>query len=179
MSQIKRINQVEQSRLEVYKALLKLMKIQPFESISYRNISDESHLSRQTLYRHFDKKEDIFHWYITRVFNEFLKRVNSSPPSNRDNVRSAFKFCDENSELLELLVKHNLQHLFLKRVEEFASIILKKYYISGESSTSLYKEKYFAGGFYLMIITWISNGKRESIPVMEELLLELISTVLY
>jgi len=155
------------------------MKVQSFESISYRDIAEESQLSRQTLYRHFDKKEDIFHWYITRVFNEFMERVNSSPPSNRENVSSAFKFCDENSELLELLITQNLQHLFLERVEEFASRILTMITIKGDPPARMYKEKYFAGGFYLLIMTWIDNGKRESIKVMEELLLELITTVLY
>ena len=48
----------------------KLFDIHPYEEISMNDIANEIALSRATLYNYFDKKEDIYHGILAKIFDD-------------------------------------------------------------------------------------------------------------
>ena len=54
-------------------ALLKLMESHPYKDITVTQICEEANLVRKTFYRNFDSKEDILHFILDNLFNDFQK----------------------------------------------------------------------------------------------------------
>ena len=177
-----RQGQIDQSREWIFQSLLELLGKQRFSDITFSQLASRSGLSRQTIHRHFTDGEAILLWHMDQVFAEFFRHIKQQPDlRKRDtilaNTSLAVGICRENSPFLAVLISHNLAHLFLGKVEEFVHII----FTAGQGqnpatdSQNLFREKYFAGGFYLVIVNWIKRGMVDSVSELQTVLGGLIS----
>ena len=100
----------EQSKDEIASALISLMKIKDFCSITNKEITDKAKLSHITIYRNFKNKDEIIRYYISTVFKEWKW-------NEKENIAfSIFSFFQKNKDIIDLLYKANLQYLILDNI---------------------------------------------------------------
>jgi AcrR family transcriptional regulator len=164
--------QIDQTREWIFQTLMLLMGTHAFSEITVSMLADRSGVTRQTIHRHFVCKEDILLWFMDHAFADFFSRIKKNPdPGSRRtilaNSRLALSLCRDNANFLELLIDHGLGHLFAVKIEEFVHLVttdlLKRKTAEAREScvrtdTGFYREKYFAGGFYFLTVSWIKRG---------------------
>ena len=67
----------ESTKLELAKACRECMRTTAVESITVRQICENSGLSRQTFYRCFCDKYDLINWYFDRLLHESFDQLGS------------------------------------------------------------------------------------------------------
>lgn len=183
MSSIKarkpRQSQIDQTKQGIFEALIQLMKEYNFSKINFSHIAEKGGISRQTIYRHFSIPKDILIWFLDQQFECFLEMIEKEPIADNKvtvlrNSRQAFTFCKKYREFLDLLVYHQLEYIFLSKIEEFVHIISGDVGVASDQTTQIYREKYFAGGFYMFIIQWLKDSVKISDEKVIGMLAELV-----
>lgn len=174
-----REGQILQTKQAIFEAMIMLLDNQPFSTISFTALAEKAGVSRQSVYRHFSVPADILIWYIEKQFRSYLKQVKESPAATDSetvlrNAGLAFSFCSQNRQFLHLLIRHNLEYLFLYKIEEFVRIISRDFGTAKTIEQQFFREKYFAGGFFMFIINWVKSGSGNRDSEMIDMLAELV-----
>ena len=155
------------------------MTKESFEKISFLKIAKKAGISKQTVYRHFSITRDILVWYLDEQFSLFLTLVkNQSTIDSKQTVLRnstiALSFCREQKDFLKLLLAHHLEYIFLSKIEEFVHVIAGDFGTGTSKMQQNYREKYFAGGFYMFIIYWLKTPEEISDSEIVKILSELV-----
>lgn len=174
-----RQGQIDQTKQWIFQALIQLMKVNTFSKINFSHIAEKAGISRQSVYRHFSIPKDILIWFLDQQFECFFKMAEQEPIADNKatvlrNSKLAFSFCKKHREFLDLLVYHQLEYIFLSKIEEFVHIISRDFGTAPDEITQLYREKYFAGGFYMFTIQWLKDSVKISDEEVIRMLTELV-----
>ena len=107
-------SQSELSKGYIAEALIQLMKIKRFSSITNKNITERAGVSHITIYRNFSSKEDIIKYYLKTLFSKYTSSWND----NENFAYQLFTFFQTNKDIIDLLYKANLQYLLLDNILE-------------------------------------------------------------
>jgi AcrR family transcriptional regulator len=160
-----RRGQINRSREWIFQALITLMGQYPFGDITTVMLAEKAGVSRQTIHRHFSSNEEILLWHMDHTFTGFLSSVKEGPDTlNRGTLMAnsyrALSVCRNNADFLGLLKHHGLEHLFLHKMEEYAGLVSARIHRRQPTGDgrAFFREKYFAGGFFLVLMHWIDRG---------------------
>lgn len=156
-----------QSRSWLLDSFYHLLREKAFHNITISEISTGADLDRRTFYRHFKTKEAILQQYCQSIISEFADLILSLDNISKPNVTAAyFTFWENHLDFLKLLERDNLLFYLLKEFELLLSIVRKtvKPEIDEDSITKVehYYLSFFIGGFFNLLVKWLSQGALES-----------------
>lgn len=156
-----------QSKNWLFKSFYDLLKEKSFFKITISEISYNAGLDRRTFYRHFKSKEDLLAQYCHTIISEFADLILKQETIDKSNVTiSYFTFWKNHLEFLNILQRDNLLYFLLNQFEKLLAIIRKT--IKPEiKESSITKEEHYAlafhiGGFFNLLVKWLSQGAEES-----------------
>ncbi len=175
MYHIKEDIRAEKSSELLYQGVMTCMKEKEFDKIRISDITRESTVSRATFYRNFDQLIDVLYWKCNQMFREVLTSyVESNPNLNESQnlIRYVFAYWMKHTDILEVLIKQNRIDIIYNSFLSNAEIVMN--YIYNENELDKITYEYFiasrVGIFIGTIQTWISNGKKESLDEIVDLL---------
>lgn len=157
----------------IYDGLAKCLKKKSFEQVTITDIQKTTGVARTTIYRCFDNLSDVLYWKCDLCFQEALSC--SEDNCNGDELKLInhyFSYWITNYEILELLIKSNLQDIIYachlknaKTLEEMygklpnMDEILSRYYIPVRTSVTIGVLK-----------AWLDVGRNESAEELVQIL---------
>lgn len=157
----------EQSKRDIAKALISLMREEDYAKITNKDITDRAKLSHITYYRNFKSKDEIIQYYLYDITDSFIERtkVNYDMLPFHDYLVILFTHLYEQRELGELLLSVGFIH-YVK--DEFDRIFSAK----AKSHNELYSRYFVAGGLYNLYYVWLKNGCKESPEELADLFMD-------
>ncbi|MPW25262.1 TetR family transcriptional regulator [Alkalibaculum sp. M08DMB] len=156
-----------QSRSWLLDSFYNILREKAFQNITISEISECADLDRRTFYRHFKSKEAILQEYCQSIISEFASLILSQDNISKSNVTVAyFTFWKNHLDFLKLLERDNLLFYLLNEFELLLSIVRNtvKPEIDEGSITKIehYHLSFFIGGFFNLLVKWLSKGALES-----------------
>lgn len=164
-----------QSKHWLLDSFYKLLEEKSYQEISISEISKNADLDRRTFYRHFKTKEELLEQYCQTIISEFIVLLLKQGTINKSKVTIAFfSFWGNHIDFLNLLNRDNLLFFLLKEFELLLAIT-RKTVMSGIKESSITKEEHYAlaffiGGFFNLLVKWLSQGALESPEEMAEIM---------
>ncbi|MCP4750708.1 MAG: TetR/AcrR family transcriptional regulator [Proteobacteria bacterium] len=155
--------QVARSRGWIWEALLRLMEKKNFSEITITEICGTAGVGRQTFYRRFAGKEDIIKYELDRSFERFLTNLfdlHGSSPTPKEITVEGFNHWRKNERVHRLLIKHNMDSIILKSLEQHFLFFKENHMI--QSDWGPYLPEFALGGVFMVLLTWTKSGMRES-----------------
>ena len=167
------------SKKEISEALLKLMKDNPYQEISVKQIILETDLVRRTFYRNYKSKDDVLDSIITDKITEYASELTANPESPLDVI---FSFCERNKDFLMLLHKHNLLYLLLLKI----NIMIPKFNQITDKTNNMfariigdlepdYLVAFNVGAIWNVIFKWVDRGMTDSADEIKETITQYLS----
>lgn len=183
---------ITQSKEAIITSLFDLLSVKPLHTITISEISENAELDRRTFYRHFNTKEDVISYHIheaaaifertadqalyhdTSLRNILLHNMNAH---NFFITKIFFDLCLTIKDTLIILYKQNLMHLLLMDFNNLFHTYHQKYHKEYAphmiTPNDGYILAYHIGGFWNLLIEWLSSGcsktPREMAMVVEEM----------
>ena len=165
----KRISQTNiQVKQDMYKALLRLMEVKTFSSISVSDITSEAKVSRMSFYRNYNAIEDILTEHLAEVVEEYrakeaeeLDTGSKTAFYDKKYMLRCFQFFYLHREFIDALITAGMGDLFLAKITEY---LIEKW-IDTERGTreETLRISAFAGAIYNMYREW-SKGNFLELP---------------
>lgn len=136
-------------------ALFKLMNENDYNNISITDIAKKAGVSRITYYRCFNSKDDIIKQYFYLKMEDYNTSLVYKPRSKEDYydvIINVLKRMKENKEVFKLLLKANLENLFL----DFLNEGFKEDFKDMEIDNSFLSYCY-SGMYYNVTIAWVKE----------------------
>ncbi|WP_024613902.1 TetR/AcrR family transcriptional regulator [Clostridium sp. Ade.TY] len=155
-------------------ALLKLMESHPYKDITVTQICEEANLVRKTFYRNFDSKEDILHFILDNLFNDFQKDKDFNELYPKEIIYLYYSYWSEHKRLLKLIYENNLFFLVHKKyinyTESFISLLPDaKIQLLEDNKLSPYFFNFIASSMSSILELWIKRDFKESVDAITEL----------
>lgn len=171
---MKREQQIKASKEMILNGLLKLMKEKPIDSITMTDVSEAAEVTRMTLYRHFNSKEDILLYAFDKNLNNLLIEIKQkSQPTIYDMLLFRFKALKQ-SPYSVILVENNY-------MEKLFRIVRRKTVDKFEKSNTFLKDEltldFIGGGIDAVTEKWIRSGMNTPYEEMTEKVCHLIMKV--
>ncbi len=162
-------------------ALLTLMLYKPFGEIAISDIAGRAHLSRQTFYTNFQRKEDILLYLIHGLFRRYRDRLTTSRPAPENLMIDYFIFWGDSRDFLALLFKQGLGRLFQDCNRSFfaedTGMIDDMF--TCEPWQLPYIKASLAGVTYEFLLMWITKDGGLSVDVLSSMTVNLLSGRLF
>lgn len=160
----------------IVNSFFSLLVNENFNDITISEIAAKAQLDRRTFYRHFKTKEDIISYYFERSSEEYeIALSKNTVYDNRAIATSFFQVCYKQKEQLLILSRQNLSHFILKNLND-VFIKYQNRYALDEELEHPYREymlMYHIGGFWHLLVKWLSLGCKERPDEMAEIVVQL------
>ena len=141
----------------IFTALMSLMEQKPFEKISITEIAQKAGVSRNAVYRNFNKKEEILKDSISGITAGFIESLKTrSFASYDDYTLEVFRHLNETKDIGLAMVKADMTWIL------FDSFMSLKGHFNVDDRIKSYYENYRIGAIFYLYITWLENGCRET-----------------
>ena len=153
-------------------ALIELMKVREYNSISITDITRKTGVSRMAYYRNYTSKVDILNKYMEEVgisIHERIVKLNSREELF-DYYRALFQQLGEYRDLGITAYRAHLGELILNNISKNMALTFPP---EKDSPRARYRHLYLAGAFYNVFIEWLKAGRQEDIDEMARLCCEL------
>ena len=173
---------MENSRIATTKllfrnAFLKLLKEKSMADIRVNELCELAGVNRSTFYRHYDNVSDLMDELIDEVFNMSLmtsSRSMSDPKNTVNYINDTLMFFRDHREYDPLIssASFTMDILAQKLEEEMIRSLPVK-----NSRYPAYLIRYLVSGSYGIIRKWITNGRREDVREISDMILTYSSGV--
>lgn len=179
---------VDQTLQCIRESMISLLKQKEYSKIQMKEIAENAHIGRKTLYRYFDGKEQIIKYIAESLMDLFAIEIQAQKELTLPKVTYAFfVFVESNREELLLLKKTGLlsyieDHLFElvtqvaaktkfhdKTPEEIEQIEKSA---SPENRYALY---YTLAGYWRIGMAWITEENRQTPKQMAEIAVKIMT----
>ncbi len=174
---------VPKTRIMLINGLLSIMEEKSIDKISIRELSDFSHVSRKTYYRHYNKKEDVIEDYIKLVFEMFLNyEAQFSHTNTKQKIYNVFEWIRNNKHYFEPFSYEFLISMLTDNYEAFRDLYLERF--DERIITHLFEKndpllKYYENfqwvGFIKVIFIWLKSGMVETSEQMSDLCMRMMN----
>ncbi len=150
-------------------ALIELMKVRDFHSITITDLTKKAGVSRMAYYRNYTSKEDILNKFVDDVgarIHEELSRKHSGADVY-DYYLALLTHLSSYNDLAITAYHAGLGELILSQVSKQMAHTFPQ---EGHSPTQRYRHLYMAGAFYNVFIEWLKRGQRETPAEIAEIL---------
>lgn len=157
-----RVNPISvRSKRRISDALLELMQVTPFSKISIKDVVDRAGLTRQTFYHNFETKEDVLLCRIDEHIEGFLQYLSKKKVQNWEDVICCFfRYWQEHSDFVLLLLKNDLIYLLSMRMPHFFQPVREAHF-SKTDLTDAEARLWFAfvsGGLVSILTSWLESS---------------------
>jgi AcrR family transcriptional regulator len=149
-------------------ALIELMKVRDYHSISITEITHKAGVSRMAYYRNYTSKEDILNKYMEEVGISIHEKISSMSTREEilDYYRELFEQLGAYRDLGITAYRAHLGELILNNINKNMAITFRP---ENDSAEARYQHLYLAGAFYNVFIEWLKNGRQESCEEMAQI----------
>lgn len=146
-------------------ALVELMKVRDYDSISITDIAKKAGVSRMAYYRNYTSKDDILNKYIEEVGENIHQKIAESNSSAipYEYFYALFEQLGKYSDLAIVAYRAHLGELIL-------TALIKNMFITfpppDNSAAERYHRFFLAGAFYNVFIEWLKGGLTEDCATM-------------
>ncbi|MBO5355615.1 MAG: TetR/AcrR family transcriptional regulator [Clostridia bacterium] len=149
-------------------ALIELMKVRDYHSISITEITRKAGVSRMAYYRNYTSKEDILNKYMEEVGISIHEKISGMNTREEilDYYRELFGQLGAYRDLGITAYRAHLGELILENINKNMAITFRP---ENDSAEARYRHLYLAGAFYNVFIEWLKNGRQESCEEMAEI----------
>ena len=155
-------------------ALLQLIYEKPLSSITISELAARAGVSRMTIYRNYDSKEDIFSTELAEVMEQYREEdardIQGGTYYDRNHMTHCFAFLYRKREFFEGLLHCGFGQMFLSQLTDF---LLDKWGSQYPGRKEQYKLEAFAGALYGLFISWSASRYGEPVGDMVEILNEM------
>lgn len=149
-------------------ALLELMQEIPYEKITITQITQRAGVPRMTYYRNFKDKEDILKSYSEYLTEELAHTFRSHKvTSNKQYLEIQFDFFLRYKAYLQTLVQNHKEHIILDTINRNVDSM-------GFGLEETLMIKYYAGGIYNILFSWLQSEKNSDLDVLRETTFRLV-----
>jgi len=163
--------QTEYLKSCIQESFLVLLRDNNIGQISITSIANHAGVSRMSIYRYYDDKEDIIRKHIKENFENYLATVSKLELDAISSAPFFFDYFRKNSGTIQLLIAKNLFHLvsesFSEYVKEFEFLVQKK--SSLPESQRKYSYGYTGSGMLSIVRIWMESGMKESNEQMSDI----------
>lgn len=149
-------------------ALIELMKVRDFHSITITDLTKKAGVSRMAYYRNYTSKEDILNKFIDDVGSEIHEQL-SQISTDSDVYNYYYALLEQLGSYNNLAItvyQAGLGELILSQINKQMALTFPSL---GEAPIDRYRHLYLAGAFYNIFIEWLKNGQKESCAEMARL----------
>lgn len=154
-------------------ALIELQSEQPYESISIVSICTRAGISRQTFYRHYKCKEDVYLAHLDFLLDEVFS-CEQGGMSLDGLFDSMGQLLAGNRRFLVSLFRANLDSRVLYRFER---LLISMGSVSGFGPNEQYMQTFLAGGTFNTMKRWAIQNTEVDARVFADALRELCSPI--
>lgn len=161
---------IKYTRMWTYEALAKLLEHHEFNDIKISSIITKAGISRATFYRNFNNKEDIISYKVKMFFEDFYLDIidyflHNQPEDEVFLIESFFKKVDEEDQLINTVIKANLEYLMIDGIliliNNHKDLFYK--YVQSSKITTEYTMDIVASSAWTLLSRWHKTGKKQSI----------------
>lgn len=154
--------------------LIDLMKMNSYNKISVKEITEEAELTRRTFYAHFKTKEDVLNYVLGKYNRTLLDQiVDLLDREPKVLALTYFSFWMEEIEFLRLMKEHNLLPLLFENFDQNIREIREIFGCNlseRDQQYVAYSSAYFTGILSSLLNRWIDEGANESPEEMVDIL---------
>ena len=165
----------ELTKEAIYISLIKLMEKQDFDKITITDIAKKAGVSRMAFYRNYESKDDILFNYLDELFEQYYADVSKHHYDFYEFALHFFRYYEENCELVQAIIKANLQIELLKKMNHYQLLIFAMLHdieIEVPPSKANLAANFFVGGLFNLLTYWIGTGMRESKEEMAKIVIK-------
>ena len=156
-------------------AMLEVMKKEPLDKITVKDIAKEADMTRQTFYRNFQDKYDLVNWYFDVLAQKSFKQMGISCTLKEGLIKKFSFIKEERLFFTEAFLHDNQNSLFNYDYEcilqFYKDIIEKKLQHPIDEELFFLLRMYCRGSIY-MTVEWVRNGMGMSCEEISELLIQ-------
>lgn len=152
-------------------ALISLMEEKDFSDISITEIVEKADVSRQSFYRHFSTKEEIFdNYFYESIIRKFKDTYVAKPDDTVYTIlKFYFNFWYENIEVMNLVIKSNYpmqmfeeyDHLLRVHFADSLAVLEQQINTEKEDEKEILKS-FIIGGLYNAKHYWTKTGYKKT-----------------
>lgn len=172
-------------------AIIEISKQKDFDDITISEISKLSTISRNTIYRLFDSKEDILEYIVNDYMNEVMYQYNTLVEYNvtehsydmiYQSYLNYFTIWEREKQILQIMKRCNKLHYLYPMIEK--SVVNKNsdYIISQIKTVDHFNEYYYgwlSGSITSILIKWVNYDFQETPEQLTEIMMQLFKSVNY
>jgi len=170
MYEIEKIDlRVKYTREWTFEALQKLLMKKELSDIKVSEIIVKAGISRATFYRNFSTKEDVVKHKVNMFFNTFYDELitDFSSSLERDEVmlvQEFFRRIDIEEELVDTVIKCNLEYLMVEGILKMINIFNELFYqiVKTSKVSESYTMDIVASSAWTLLSRWHKTGKKET-----------------
>ena len=152
-------------------ALTELMERKALDKISIRELTERAGVSRASYYRHFESKEDLLQYRLSRLTLDWWHDLYDRENEFTDYAAQMMEFIEGNSKLFAVLYRQNLLRLFFEYLTESAGP--KK----EDPPKDAYRKIIRMYGFYGLLSEWLRRGQKETPEELAQVISETIVNI--
>ncbi len=145
-------------------ALIELMKVRDFHSITITDLTKKAGVSRMAYYRNYTSKEDILNKFVddigTNIHEELVaKHASTGMYDVYEYYLALLTHLSSYNDLAITAYHAGLGELILSQISKQMALTFPS---ENRSPAHRYRHLYMAGAFYNVFIEWLKKGQRES-----------------
>lgn len=176
MNENKLDRRVKYTKKMLKNALVQLMKQQHISTVSVKALCELADINRSTFYAHYNDQYDLLHQVEQEVMDNvrcYLKKVMTESFDIKAPVivlTCIFEYAKENSELFQVLLSENSDHVFQKDVIELSQIVSTRSSDTLDERVKEYITEFRTAGCISISQKWLKDGTIESPEEMSDLI---------
>lgn len=159
-----RQTQIDSSRQWIVGAYSKLIMTIPDDNITISAICSTAGVGRQTFYRHFSNKKDVFLYQMNHGYELYCEQLRKLPPESLTIdilLVEAFRFWQQHQTVLNSLVQSkDLNHWFMEMFTRIWRRIAREFFPASESNQ--YDIEFEIAGIAGVFLHWLKRDMKES-----------------
>lgn len=171
---VERVNEANILTKEcIVTALLRLMKVKSYSSISITDITNLAGVSRMAYYRNYKSKDDIL---INHLVDQEKRLLNDLHGEKAKDLRGIIiyvsGFFQQNADVIKAVYDAGLSHLLTDMLGER---VYNYFPVAGSSRSGRYAVHYYVGAILSVFRMWFDNGMVESVEEISDIICRLIN----
>lgn len=149
----------EIARNYLFAALIKLLNKKPINRISIVELCNQAGVSRSAFYWNFESKEDILKKYFNSQFLVLVRHLQKvKKESQIDLYEYFFNYLHWHSELINHLIKNNMENFLRDHLYSYISHLMKKSLIQEKGVPHDFQVSFLSGGITEILVIWSSHN---------------------
>ena len=171
-----RIKQINESRKLIVDGFYSLLRKKNYTEISMSEIANEAMVSRMTLYRHFDSKEEIFKYDISKSFESIVDEYNNMTKKDlRSLIYIRNKMMHQNKKIKTILQNKNLQDIMSEFLENNNKVFIEDLF--DLNGIDKYRLMFVNGGISQITNNWIMNNMDETPEELTNIIMNIVEMI--